>query len=308
LEFQELEQEGVLGFHFDMERVIDDFILMAFFVGNDFLPNLPNLHINEGALALMFKIYKDILPKMGGYINEQGVINRERLGMLVNALSDVEYRFFEAEYSDAQWIRAKKNESVPEPNGRPKSLTVTPAQKELFKDVKKYVLNRPEKAVEPKSLDLPSTLPARDRKFIEQLAEDLRLSWTTVPDEHGDRFLRLQLPASQNGDDEDDDEEDEEASMAVHRIIRKYDNAKVEELSPEEAQEAAEKKYEMKFQEWKNNYYQSKFGWGLESHEEMRELTENYFQGLQWVLYYYYRGIASWPWFFRYHYAPMISG
>lgn len=310
LEFQELEQDGVLGFQFDMERVIDDFILMAFFVGNDFLPNLPNLHINEGALALMFKTYKDILPKMGGYINEHGVIHRERLRMLVEALSDVEFRFFEAEYSDAQWIRAKQSgdAGTSEPNGRTKGLTLTPAQKGIFKDVKKYVLNRPEKAVEPKPLDLSSTVPARDRKFVEQLADDLRLPWTTVPDEHGDRFLRLQLPSDGNEDDDEDDEEDEEASMAVHRIIRKYENAKVEEVSPEEAKETAEKKYDMKFQEWKDNYYLTKFGWGLDNEEEMRKLTENYVQGLQWVLFYYYRGIASWPWFFAYHYAPMISG
>src|SRR5688572_23204865 len=56
LEFQELKQEGVMSFPFNMENVIDDFILMAFFVGNDFLPNLPHLHINEGALATMFRI------------------------------------------------------------------------------------------------------------------------------------------------------------------------------------------------------------------------------------------------------------
>lgn len=308
LEFQELKQEGVLAFPFDMERVIDDFILMAFFVGNDFLPNLPNLHINEGALALMFKIYKEVLPKMGGYINEQGVINRERLGMLVEALSDVEFRFFEAEFSDAQWIRTKAGaETATAPNGKPKGLTITPAQKGIFKDVKKYVLNRPEKAAgPPKSLDLSSSLPARDRKFVEQLADDLHVPWTTVPDEHGERFLRLQLPTDENEDE--DEEEDEEASMAVHRIIRRYDNAKVEDVSPEEAREAAEKKYEMEFQKWKDGYYQNKFGWGLDNHEEMRTLTENYVQGLQWVLFYYYRGIASWPWFFAYHYAPMISG
>ena len=308
LEFQELEQDGILGFPFDMEQVIDDFILMAFFVGNDFLPNLPNLHINEGALALMFKIYKEVLPKMGGYINEQGVINCDRLGMLIDALSDVEYRFFESENSDAQWIRAKKNgtEDALGQNGKPKGLTLTPSQKDILKEVKKYILNRPEKAAESKPLDLPSTLPARDRKFVEKLADDLRVPWSTVPDDQGDRFLRLELPS--NGDDDDDEEEDEEASMAVHRIIRRYENAKVQELSPEESQEAAEKKYQMKFQEWKNNYYQSKFGWGMDNDEEMKKLTENYVQGLQWILYYYYNGIASWPWFFNYHYAPMISG
>ena len=140
---------------------------------------------------------------------------------------------------------------------------------------------------------------------MEQLADDLRLPWTTVPDEHGERFIRIQYPEREG---EDSDEEDEEASMAVQRIIRKYENAKVEELSAEDAQKAAEKKYHEKFQEWKDKYYVNKFGWGLDNHEEMRKLTENYVQGLQWVLYYYYRGIASWPWFFAYHYAPMISG
>lgn len=305
LEFQELEQEGVLDFPFDMERVIDDFILMAFFVGNDFLPNLPNLHINEGALALMFKLYKEVLPKMGGYINEQGVINVQRLGMLVTALSAVEYRFFEAENSDAQWIKSKKNSNIDySTSQQKKELTLTPSQKEILKTVKKYVLNRSDKASEP--LDLPPTLPARDRTFVERLADELRLSWSSIDNENGDRFMRLSLPPAQG--DSDDDEEDEEASMAVQRIIRKYEKAKVEEMSAEEAQKAAQEKYDAKFREWKDNYYRTKFGWGLDNKEEMKKLAQNYVQGLQWVLFYYYRGIASWPWFFQYHYAPMISG
>lgn len=305
LEFQELEQEGVLDFPFDMERVIDDFILMAFFVGNDFLPSLPNLHINEGALALMFKLYKEVLPKMGGYINEQGVVNVQRLGMLVTALSAVEYRFFEADNSDAQWIKSKKDSSIDYSNSQQKKeLTLTPSQKEILKTVKKYVLNRSDKASEP--LDLPPTLPARDRTFVEQLADELRLSWSSLDDENGDRFMRLSLPPTQG--DSDDDEEDEEASMAVQRIIRKYEKAKIQEMTAEEAEKAAQEKYDAKFLEWKDKYYRTKFGWGLDNKEEMKKLAQNYVQGLQWVLFYYYRGIASWPWFFQYHYAPMISG
>jgi 5'-3' exoribonuclease 1 len=220
----------------------------------------------------------------------------------------VEFRFFEVEYSDARWIQAKKKgaDGDPEPQEKRKGFTVTPDQKTIFQSVRKYVLNRPEKAAGVKPLDLPSTLPTRDRKFVEQLADDLRMPWTTVSDDHGERFIRIQFPV--NEDEEEEEEEDEEASMAVHRVLRRYDNAKVQELSGEEAREAAEKKYDEKFQEWKENYYQTKFGWGMNDHEQMRQLTENYVQGLQWVLFYYYRGIASWPWFFRHHYAPMISG
>lgn len=46
----------------------------------------------------------------------------------------------------------------------------------------------------------------------------------------------------------------------------------------------------------------------MDNEVELRNLTENYVEGLQWVLYYYYRGVASWPWFYKYHYSPRISG
>src|SRR5438045_2494975 len=106
LEFQELKEPGALEFEFDFERVLDDFILLAFFVGNDFLPNLPGLHINEGALALMFRIYKSALPKAKGYINEYGVINLERLAMILTGMEEHEYRVFESEDSDANWFKS----------------------------------------------------------------------------------------------------------------------------------------------------------------------------------------------------------
>jgi 5'-3' exoribonuclease 1 len=52
-----------------LERVIDDFILFAVFVGNDFLPNLPDLHIHENGLEKLFDIYKRVLPGMGMFVS-----------------------------------------------------------------------------------------------------------------------------------------------------------------------------------------------------------------------------------------------
>lgn len=65
LEFSSLALKDVLPFSYDLERVIDDFILLAIFVGNDFMPHLPGLHINGGAINLLFDIYKKVLPKAG---------------------------------------------------------------------------------------------------------------------------------------------------------------------------------------------------------------------------------------------------
>lgn len=314
LEFQELKDPAVLEFPFDMEQVIDDFILMAFFVGNDFLPNLPNLHINEGALALMFKVYKSVLPKAGGYINEGGIINMTRLALLLDELSRVEYRFFESESADESWFKGKqmgKVDIMEKDSRRNKRgpLSMSSSQKDLFKLVKKHVSSRINDPSVPKtSFDLPTTLNARDRKFVQELADDLHLQWKSVANDEGERHLQLDFPSTLQGDEDDEDVEDEEASIALLRVIKRYENAKVVDVTAEELQEQVDKKYEEKFQVWKDKYYRRKFEWGLENKIEMRKLTENYVQGLQWVLFYYYRGVASWPWFYGYHYSPMISG
>ncbi len=311
LEFQELEEPGALHFPFDMERVIDDFILMAFFVGNDFLPNLPHLHINEGALALMFNVYKTVLPKGKGYINEEGVINMERLAVLLDELANIEYRHFESENADAAWFKGKRleKEDVMKKTAKRGTVVMSSQQKDLFEKVKSWVgdyLNKKNEA----TLDIPVSTPAEDRKFVQELADQLHLPWKTVQNDDGERYLQLSTPAKLDDDDDDDEEDDDvddESQKAIVRVIQKYAQGKVVDVSPEEAQSTMQQKYDEKFDAWKNDYYKSKFDWDRSNEEELRKLTENYVQGLQWVLYYYYRGVASWPWFYGYHYSPMIS-
>ena len=54
---------------FDEERIIDDWVLMGFLVGNDFIPHLPDMHISHNALPLLYKAYVEVLPSLGGKLS-----------------------------------------------------------------------------------------------------------------------------------------------------------------------------------------------------------------------------------------------
>lgn len=57
----------------------------------------------------------------------------------------------------------------------------------------------------------------------------------------------------------------------------------------------------------KGRYYSDKFGFSPVDAEKHIALRKEYVKGLVWNLKYYYEGVASWDWFYPYHYGPMLS-
>ncbi|KAH0832839.1 exonuclease II [Lanmaoa asiatica] len=346
LEFREIEP--VLPFDYSLERVIDDFILLAVFVGNDFLPNLPDLHIHANGLERLFDVYKKVLPSLDGYINENGIISMKRLQVVLDEMRIWEREIFEQEYADANWFKGKqsKHEHEMEVARRRTGLVLTRAQREIFDKVKTFVTdNRGKRPNLNTSLTMPNTFPSRDRNFISTLSTELHLSVTWDDyDEEDQNLVTWRLPglieepmpelgSEPNGGEDDEqwedvsDDEDEESRSAVDRVLNKYGKAPIRDDDEGGGFDARyEKSVIDKMDEWKREYYkvgctnappgclnsppfceQGKLNISYDDAERMRTLVFRYAEGLQWVMHYYYSGVASWGWFYDYHYAPRIS-
>ncbi|GAA5977728.1 hypothetical protein JCM11641_001390 [Rhodosporidiobolus odoratus] len=84
----------VHSFPFSLERALDDWVFLIFFVGNDFLPHLPSLEIREGAIDTLMTIWKSSLDRMGGYLTEHGKVRLERAQVILEQLAMREDEIF----------------------------------------------------------------------------------------------------------------------------------------------------------------------------------------------------------------------
>ena len=230
-EYLDLEfREKNLPFGYELERVIDDFILLCMLVGNDFLPALPTLNIAEGALNTLFKVYHDTLPMLGGYITGDeggGTFNPERLEKIMSIMATFERQVLEERAMDVEKEEEKKSRRKGRNGGSASDLTP-------------------------------------EEKFDKDLSE---MSDTEgVPQVSADPTMM---------------------------------NAAKRALILEGGEEG--------LQAWKDTYYREKLGLKIGEAAPLGEIRQAYFDGLNWVLRYYYRGVASWTWYYPYHYAPMAS-
>lgn len=312
LEFQELDNQ--LNFEYDFERVLDDFILIMYVIGNDFLPNLPDLFINKGAFPLIIETFKQALKESDGYLNENGTINLKRLNIWLHYLSEFELENFEKQDVDVEWFNKRLEDisiSGEKKRERTGKLVLLKDQKKLVGFIKPWFLEVSSKKVSDLiNLDnegkLPIlTLPKEETEkyieFIKQFALDV--GFIVIHSRSQDTYqAKLDIDGLSPYET---DEEYEERLSNIRKTIKKYQSANLFET--EELLAESKDIYDSKFLNWKDKYYKEKLKFSIYDTDEMIDLTQHYLEGLQWVLYYYYTGCPSWNWFYKYHYAPRIS-
>lgn len=401
-EYLQLEFEGlanILPFNYDFERILDDFILILYVIGNDFLPNLPDLHINKGAFPFLLKTFKRFLISSDGYLNDNGKINFTRLKGLFEYLSLFEYENFENGKVDVNWFNKKLDDLSLHNENKKKLLGIqkrryaeqtAKLEKLSDKKIQNYlknkkasnnafdILNSEETDSENTTGDQSSDIgkfikldPSQNFVFSKIFTfvepwllrifvnpetyalyatadEDeipiLNIPQNFVPNNSTLQFSFLkqiaadfQLLVLENLDESTvslkldtmfvDTQEGEEIESRISKFAQLIDTkyapyfAKVSdelmtdvmsELNISENHDVQMENLSTyleddKFVSWKNSYYTEKFGFTLQDKEKSDELIHNYLEGLQWVLFYYYNGVTSWSWYYKYYFAPRIS-
>eukprot|EP00252_Welwitschia_mirabilis_P019688 TRINITY_DN4627_c0_g1_i2.p1 TRINITY_DN4627_c0_g1~~TRINITY_DN4627_c0_g1_i2.p1 ORF type:complete len:763 (-),score=139.65 TRINITY_DN4627_c0_g1_i2:25-2313(-) len=281
------------AFAIDFERLIDDFIFMCFFVGNDFLPHMPTLEIREGAINLLMAVYKKEFNAMGGYLTDSGQAILKRVEHFIQAVGSYEDQIFQkrARLHQRQMERVKRDKAQKrngdnvEPQIAPESLVpVMPfrhARLATGVQSSPFSLNASNKS---DSTSGQGDSDPRKRRRLNGECNSLAAAIVRVEDES---------EAKDNS---------EELKLKLKNALREKSDLFNADSPDEDAVKLGEPG-------WKERYYREKFfAKSTEEIEDIRkDVVQKYAEGLCWVMRYYYQGVCSWQWYYPYHYAPFAS-
>lgn len=286
----------------DLERIIDDFILLCFLVGNDFLPTLPTLNIAEGSLNRILESYKKTLPSLGSYITERGTIDLHRLEGFFKFFCQGEENNFDVIPHGHEKLDRPRHHA---PKAQRARHGVVDPSNNRFRQLEEAsadlasVLYSKRQADDSDDSDSEPTHSAAAHASRASKATPSSISSAT-PGSSASGASSTTTPSVEGTYNPLD---------APHHLTNSLDNLKLSVGSSEAfglfGAESEEEPFDVEL--WKLTYYREKLDMDMRDTEAHDRLRTCYLEGLQWVYHYYCHGVISWSWFFPYHYAPLIS-
>ncbi|KAJ2907111.1 putative 5 -3 exoribonuclease 2 [Zalerion maritima] len=279
----------------DLERAIDDWVFLCFFVGNDFLPHLPALEIREQGIEALSKIWKDNLPTMGGYMTKDGDVNLERAQIILEGLGKQE---------DAIFKRRRDNEVRRENNNKRRRTEQEAANGRNHNPSGRNQIGGPNLPQPPPPVMTPDMIVNRTNEANRSAASVLR--------------SQIQSKMGKNKAPEDADANSEQSkdshgsSLGKRKAsVMENDEAKTPGASdpgtPNSAADGPVDTVRLWEDGYADRYYEQKFKADRNDIEFRHKVGRAYVEGLAWVLKYYFQGCPSWEWFYPYHYAPFAQ-
>lgn len=275
-----------LPFEYNFERVLDDWVFMCFFVGNDFLPHLPSLEIREGAVDRLVELYKKCVYKTSGYLTDSGEVNLERVQMIMRDLGLVEDEIFsQRQKREIQFRQREKMNKRRRTGEKPNFQAIHNSQfapTPLGKGAQPAPLTNVRGDL-AKFRMMDTDGADGSKKTLEAfLQTNDGASGSTSPKDKG-KGVKRKHGGSNDEEKNDKEEEEKEEDPDANDEVRLWEPG------------------------FKDRYYESKFDVGADNKQFRYSVALQYVRGLCWVLQYYYQGCASWDWYFPYHYAPFAS-
>lgn len=287
----------------DKERLIDDFILLTFLVGNDFLPHLPTLDIGEHAFDVIFTAYKELLEKSPGYLVHNGEIgDLARFEQLCRKIGVQEGEILRSREEEGIEFVGKRQRRRPGAGEGP-ALTVEDLEE------KEEALQQAYEAALREALCASSAVDEEGEGEEEGGADSADLL---------DALARARIREVDEAVDEGKGGEEDfvtvskrskEVGKAAHvsmaRGVRDLSGNGVDGIDV-----ATHSTHFSAAKDYRGRYYFEKFKRVVSlptCKPFMDTLIYKYLEGLMWCLAYYIRGCISWTWYFPYHYGPMLQ-
>jgi 5'-3' exoribonuclease 2 len=306
-------------FRFDLERAIDDWVFMCFFVGNDFLPHLPSLEIRENGIDTLIAIWRDNIPFMGGYLTKDGHVDLERAQFILDGLAKQEDAIFRRrkqteEKRDANAKRRKLQEGSRSGRGGNHQDSPTNARQ-----------NGRQSNIEG-PIGLPLFAPGNITKEAKAMTHDMVVNRGAIykanlANKSAASALKTQLngtPSAANyesGNAGADEAESPASALGKRKadLLEDDDSSTPGRNTPQRgtpqtpSEEPAPDNVRLWEEGYADRYYEQKFGVDPRDLEFRHRVGRAYVEGLAWVLLYYFQGCPSWDWYYPYHYAPFAA-